>query len=74
MEPPEGASKLAWKILRQQSHQNARKQASTLRRKRKRSGERFAHQQTGYGCSHKPAWQLVQCAAAAPTLYAGVGP
>ena len=44
MEPPEGDSKLAWKILRQQSHQNARKQASTLRRKRKRSGKRPAHQ------------------------------
>ena len=25
------------------------------------------------GCSHKSAWQLVQCAAAAPTPYAGVG-
>ena len=42
-------------------------------RKRKRSGKRFAHQQTGYGCSHKSAWHLVQCAAAAPTPYAGVG-
>ena len=43
-------------------------------RKRKRSGERFAHRQTGYGCSHKPVWHPVQCAAAAPTPYAGVGP
>ena len=42
-------------------------------RKRKRSGERFAHRQTGYGCSHKSAWHPVQCAAAAPTPYAGVG-
>ena len=25
------------------------------------------------GCSHKSAWQLVQCAAAAPTPYAGGG-
>ena len=40
-------------------------------RKRKRSGERFAHQQTGYGCSHKSAWHPVQCAAAAPTPYQG---
>ena len=43
-------------------------------RKRKRSGERFAHRQTGYGCSYKSAWYPVQCAAAAPTPYAGVGP
>ena len=40
-------------------------------RKRKRSGERFAHRQTGYGCSHKSAWHPVQCAAAAPTPYQG---
>ena len=26
------------------------------------------------GCSHKSAWHSVQCAAAAPTPYAGVGP
>ena len=26
------------------------------------------------GCSHKSAWYPVQCAAAAPTPYAGVGP
>ena len=43
-------------------------------RKRKRSGKRFAHRQTGYGCSHKSAWQLVQCAAAASTPTQGVGP
>ena len=36
-------------------------------RKRKRSGERFAHQQTGYGCSHKSAWHPVQCAAVLST-------
>ena len=40
-------------------------------RKRKRSGERFAHQQTGYGCSHKSDWHPVQCAAVAPTPYQG---
>ena len=43
-------------------------------RKRKRSGKRFAHQQTGYGCSHKSAWHPVQCAAAASTPTQGVGP
>ena len=32
-------------------------------RKRKRSGKRFAHRQTGYGCSHKSAWYFVPCAA-----------
>ena len=42
-------------------------------RKRKRSGKRSAHQQTGYGCSHKSAWHPVQCAAAAPMPYAGGG-
>ena len=42
-------------------------------RKRKRSGKRFAHQQTGYGCSYKFAWYFVQCAAAVPTPYAGGG-
>ena len=42
-------------------------------RKRKRSGERFAHRQTGYGCSHKPAWQLVQCAAVLSTPTQGGG-
>ena len=26
------------------------------------------------GCSHKPAWHPVQCAAAAPTPTQGVGP
>ena len=40
-------------------------------RKRKRSGERFAHQQTGYGCSHKSDWHPVQCAAAVPMPYQG---
>ena len=40
-------------------------------RKRKRSGKRFAHRQTGYGCSHKSAWHSVQCAAAVPTPYQG---
>ena len=43
-------------------------------RKRKRSGKRFAHQQTGCGCSYKFAWYFVQCAAAAPTPTQGVGP
>ena len=42
-------------------------------RKRKRSGERFAHQQTGYGCSYKFAWYFVQCAAVVLMRYAGVG-
>ena len=42
-------------------------------RKRKRSGERFAHQQTGYGCSHKSDWHPVQCAAAASTPTQGGG-
>ena len=40
-------------------------------RKRKRSGKRFAHQQTGYGCSHKLVWYPVQCAAVVPTPYQG---
>ena len=40
-------------------------------RKRKRSGERFAHRQTGYGCSYKFAWYFVPCAAAVPTPYQG---
>ena len=42
-------------------------------RKRKRSGKRFAHQLAGHGCTHKSAWNPVQCAAAASTRYAGVG-
>ena len=38
-------------------------QVTTAVRKRKRSGERFAHQLSGDGCSYKTAWQPGQCAA-----------
>ena len=43
-------------------------------RKRKRSGERFAHRLPGHGRTCKSAWQPVQCAAVVPMRYAGVGP
>ena len=58
--PPEGASPIAWKILRRKNQQ-ARKnpQVTTAPRKRKRSGKRSAHQLSGHGCSYKSAWKLI---------------
>ena len=45
MEPPEGDGKTRMEIIKpQKAPNNASLQASTRRRKRKRSGKRFAHQ------------------------------
>ena len=66
--PPEGASPLAWKKFKTQRLPAPKKisQVTPAVRKQQRSGKRPAHQPTGHGCSHKPAWDSVQCAAAMP--------
>ena len=45
-------------------------QASTMRRKRKRSGKRFAYQ-AGQRMQSQVSWHPVQCAAVVPTPYQG---
>ena len=66
--PPEGASPLAWKKFKSQKLPTPKKsdQVTYAVRKLQRSGKRFAHRPSGHGCSHKPAWDSVQCAAAMP--------
>ena len=66
MEPPEGDSKLAWKKL------GCEKPPTTPTSKLAPCVVSASEAASGLltrpddGCSHKPAWYLVQCAAAMP--------
>ena len=73
MEPPEGDSKRAWKKLgceKPPTTPASKLAPCVVSASAAASG---LHTRLDDGCSHKPAWHLVQCAAAAPTPYAGVG-